>query len=176
MQKNKNINYEDYSDLIWSIVHKLLSQINGRYYYNGLEEDLYQEGFIGLIEASNKYVEELSTQFSTFSYKYIYGYCLNYLKKEFISLSNEDIDSSPDISKNAYDMDYYFEVNLINEINNKLRVTNRQLSKEEENILEDRLLKELSLQECAKLNNCSTKKITNVINKYKGLIKEILIN
>jgi len=31
-------------------------------------------------------------------YKYIYGYCLNYLKKEFNSLRDEDIDNSPNIS------------------------------------------------------------------------------
>ena len=35
---------------------------------------------------------------------------------------------------------------------------------------------EYSLRKCAELNNCSTKKISNVINKYKELIKDILNN
>ena len=79
-----------YDNLIWSIVHKLLAKTNDKYYYNGLEEDLFQEGYVGLLSALEKYDENLNIQFSTFAYKYIYGFCLNYLKKEFISLFNND--------------------------------------------------------------------------------------
>ena len=38
-----------YDNLIWSIVHKLLAKTNDKYYYNGLEEDLFQEGYVGLL-------------------------------------------------------------------------------------------------------------------------------
>ena len=53
---------------------------------------------------------------------------------------------------------------------------NKKIPMKEENILKDRLYKEYSLKKCAELNNCSTKKVSNVINKYKDLIKDILNN
>lgn len=165
-----------YDNLIWSIVHKTLAQINDKYYYKGLEEDLFQEGYLGLLDALNKYDDSSNTQFSTFAYKYIYGYCLNYLKREYASLRCEDIDSSPATSEESYDIDTYLEFNLFEELNNRLKSINKSISKEEEKILNDRLLKEYSLRKCAELNHCSTRKVTNVIDKYKNLIKEILIN
>lgn len=165
-----------YDNLIWSIVHKLLAETNDNYYYYGLEEDLFQEGYIGLLYATEKYDSNSNILFSTFAYKYIYGFCLNYLKKEFNSLRNEDIDSSPNISEDSYELDSNFEIDIIQELNNRLQVTNQKVSELEKNILKDRLYNELSLRECASLNNCSTKKVTSVINKYKDLIKEILTN
>ena len=98
------------------------------------------------------------------------------MKKEFISLKNEDIDSSPILSDNSYEMDEYFQFDLIQELNNRLKVVNKKIPMKEENILKDRLYKEYSLKKCAELNNCSTKKVSNVINKYKDLIKDILNN
>ncbi len=165
-----------YDKLIWSIVHKLLAKTNDKYYYNGLEEDLFQEGYVGLLSALEKYDDNLNIQFSTFAYKYIYGFCLNYLKKEFNSLKNEDIDSSPILSDTSYELDEYFQFDLIQELNNRLKVVNKKIPMKEENILKDRLYKEYSLKKCAELNNCSTKKVSNVINKYKDLIKDILNN
>ena len=73
-------------------------------------------------------------------------------------------------------MDEYFEFDLIQELNNRLKVVNKKIPVAEEKILKDRLYKEYSLRKCAELNNCSTKKISNVINKYKELIKDILNN
>lgn len=169
-------NQEQYYNLIWSIVHKILAKINDKYYYKGLEEDLFQEGYIGLLYAFEKYNKDLNTQFSTFAYKYIYGHCLNYLKREYNSLKCEDIDSSPTILEDSYELDDYFQFDLIKELNNRLKIINKKIPQDEENILIDRLYKEHSLQECAELNHCSIKKVTNVINKYKNLIKEILIN
>ena len=164
-----------YDNLIWSIVHKLLAETNDNYYYYGLEQDLFQEGYIGLLYAYEKYNLNSNVLFSTFAYKYIQGYCLNYLKKEFNCLRCEDIDSSPNISEESYELDDYFEFNLIQELNDKLKIKNQKVSQIEENILKDRLCKELSLRKCAKLNNCSTQKVINTVNKYKDLIKEILI-
>ena len=115
------------------------------------------------------------TKFTTFAYKYIYGYCLNYLKKEIISLKNEDIDSSPALSKFC-ELDTYFNLDIIKEINNRLAKVNKKLSDTEEKILMDRICKELSFEECAALNGCSKKKVMNIINKYKSLIRDILIN
>ena len=97
MQESKLLDVSQYDDLIWSIVHKLLEKTNGNYYCNELEKDLFQEGYIGLLSAFDKYNPDFNTQFSTFAYKYIYGYCLNYLKKECRSFQYEDIDNSPSI-------------------------------------------------------------------------------
>jgi RNA polymerase sigma factor (sigma-70 family) len=166
-----------YDKLIWSVVHKLLSKINDKYYYNGLEEDLFQEGYIGLLEAKLKYnpsSQSTDVKFTTFAYKYICGYCLNYLKKEFVSLRCEDIDSSPALSEESYDLDECFRINIIEELNDRLRITNKKVSQTEEKILNDRLCKEYSLQKCAELNNCSTKKVLNTINKYKDIMTDIL--
>ena len=81
LENNIQIDNGQYDNLIWSIVHKILTKINDRYYYIGLEDDLFQEGYMALIIALDKYDNNKNIQFSTFAYKYIYGYCLNYLKK-----------------------------------------------------------------------------------------------
>lgn len=167
---------DEYNKLIWSIVNKLLAKTNDKYYYSGLEEDLFQEGYMGLIMAQQKYdTSKKDVKFTTFAYKYIYGYCLNYLKKEFVSLRNEDIDSSPALSSSC-ELDTYFDLDIIKEINNRLKKINQELNSTEEKILKDKIYKELSFEECANLNNCSKKKVINVINKYKSLIHDILIN
>lgn len=163
--------------MIWSIVNKLLSTTSDKYYYEGLDEDLFQEGYIGLLLAYEKYDKTLNVQFITYAYKCVYGYCQNYLKKEYRSLNNLDIDNSPKISEETYEIDNYsFDGDLIEEINKQLRITNRKLLPIEENILRCRLYKEFSLEKCAELNKCSTKKVNNVIEKYKNLIKYILTN
>lgn len=174
LENNIQIDNGQYDNLIWSIVRKILTKINDNYYYVGLEDDLFQEGYIALMTALGKYDSSQNIQFSTFAYKYVYGYCLNYLKKEYYSLRNEDIDSSPILSDYSYEMDLYFEIDLIKEINNKLKIINKKVPQTEENILKDRLCNGYSLQKCAELNNCSIKKVSNVVNKYKDLIKEII--
>ncbi len=175
LENNIQIDNGQYDNLIWSIVHKILTKINDRYYYIGLEDDLFQEGYMALIIALDKYDNNKNIQFSTFAYKYIYGYCLNYLKKECKSLNNEDIDSSPILSNCFYELDSYFKIDLIDEINNRLKIIDKKVPQSEEKILKDRLYNGYSLQKCAELNDCSIKKISNVINKYKDLIKEIII-
>lgn len=175
LENKIQIDNGQYDNLIWSIVHKILTKTNDNYYYAGLENDLFQEGYVALMTALEKYNSNKNIQFSTFAYKYVYGYCLNYLKKEYISLKNEDIDSSPILSDYSYEMNLCLEVDLIKEINNKLKIINKKVPQTEENILKDRICNGYSLQKCAELNNCSIKKISNVINKYKDLIKEIII-
>lgn len=154
----------------------MLSASSDKYYYNGLEEDLFQEGYIGLLLASEKYDKSLGIQFTTFAYKYIYGYCLNYLKKERISLNTDDIENSPNISNESYEMEYETEIDIIDEINKRLKIVNKKLSIQEEAILKDTMYRELNTVKCAEKNNCSRKKVTNTIDKYKDLIKSILIN
>ena len=128
-----------------------------------------------MLYATEKYNKNKNTQFITFAYKYIQGFCLDFLKKEFVSLKVEDINNSP-ISDISYEMNYCFNIDLIAELNKRLKIINKSLSAQEEKILRDNLLNEYSLRKCAELNNCSTKKITNTIGKYKNLIKDILDN
>ena len=170
-----NIQFKDgqYDKMIWSIVHKLLTKLYDNYYYNGLENDLFQEGYMALMMAAEKYDEELGVQFSTFAYKYICGCCLNYLKKECLSLRNEDIENSPTLSEKSY-MDEYSDCEIIEEIDNRLKLLNKSIPDLEKAILEDRLCKDYSLQKCAELNKCSIKKVSNIINKYKDIIRNIL--
>lgn len=165
---------EKYNKLIWSIVYKILTKVNDKYYYQGLEEDLFQEGYIGLLSAYDKYDKTSEIQFSTFAYKYIYGYCFNFLKKEFNSLNCEDIDSNPTILNKCYEMDEYCDFNLIAELNERLKIIGKKVPKEEEGILNDRLCEGHSIKRCAERNNCSTTKITYTVEKYKKLIKEII--
>lgn len=56
---------EEYSRLIYSIAS----------YFNGYKskEDLYQAGYIGLIEAYNNYNPSFGAKFSTYAYTYILG-------------------------------------------------------------------------------------------------------
>ena len=166
---------EDYTNLIWYIVRKILKKINDEYYYEGLDEDLFQEGYIALLLAEKEYNPNTKVKFTTFAYKYIYGYCLNYIKKEVICLRNFDIDTSPAITDFS-EIDSSIEIDLIKEINKRLSVTNKKLSKMDKEILENRLLKEYSLKECAEISQCSNKKVVNTINKYKDIIKNILLN
>ena len=169
------IKIEGYEKLIWSIVLDLISKIPNKFVYKGLEDDLFQEGFIALIKAEKKFDETRNVKFSTFAYHYIYGLCLNYIKKEIISMDVEDIDNSPIVSSNDVESDFCSRFNLIEEINKEINSTNKKVSKEETKILEDRLVKNLSLKKCAELNNCSVRKINNFIKKYENVIKKILI-
>lgn len=55
-----------YDKLINSIIYK-----NFKFYKD--KDDLYQAGYIGLIEAYNNYDEAKDTKFTTYAYPYIYG-------------------------------------------------------------------------------------------------------
>lgn len=63
-----------YDSLVASIVNKYAQNYN--------REDLYQVGRKALKIASEKYDPSMNTKFSTFSYKYILGEILEYLRKD----------------------------------------------------------------------------------------------
>lgn len=63
-----------YDSLIMSIVNKFAQNYN--------REDLYQVGRNALLKASLKYDESTGIKFSTFSYKYILGEILKYLRED----------------------------------------------------------------------------------------------
>ncbi len=60
--------------LVYSIIHRF-----GKVGVD--EEDLYQVGMIGLLNASRNYKEDSGAKFSTYAYKYILGEISEYLRK-----------------------------------------------------------------------------------------------
>ena len=164
-----------FQNLVWSIVNKLLTNIPDKSYKSELEYELFQEGFLGLMEAKQRFDEEQNIKFTTFAYPYIKGYCLKYLNKEIRVSSNtqEFVLNEND----AYEEDFSLtNLDIISTIKDVLRKTNRKLSDLEENILFDRIENNLDYRTIANKNNCSSKKVYNVIYKYKALIKKIIEN
>lgn len=165
----------EYQNLIWSIVNKILCKMEDRNYKAELENELFQEGFLGLIEAQQKYDENKGVKFSTFAYPYIKGYCLKYLNNE-IKINSKTKELVQD-ENDAYEEDFLdTDLDIIAMMKETLRKTNKKLTSLEENILLERIDEDLDYRTIAKKNNCSVKKIYNVIYKYKPLIKEIINN
>ena len=146
-----------------------------RNYKAELENELFQEGFLGLIEAQQKYDENKGVKFSTFAYPYIKGYCLKYLNNE-IKINSKTKELVQD-ENNAYEEDFLdTDLDIIAMMKETLRKTNKKLTSLEENILLERIDEDLDYRTIAEKNNCSVKKIYNVMYKYKPLIKEIINN
>lgn len=165
----------EYQNLIWSIVNKILCKMEDRNYKTELENELFQEGFLGLIEAQQKYDENKGVKFSTFAYPYIKGYCLKYLNNE-IKINSKTKELVQD-ENNAYEEDFLdTDLDIIAMMKETLRKTNKKLTSLEENILLERIDEDLDYRTIAEKNNCSVKKIYNVMYKYKPLIKEIINN
>ena len=114
-------------------------------------------------------------KFTTFAYPYIKGYCLKYLNKEIkISLNTKELIQNED---DSYEEDFTLtDLDIVDTIKAVLKKTNRKLDNLEENILIDRIENNLDYRSIAENNQCSTKKIYNVMYKYKPLIKEIIKN
>lgn len=165
----------EYQNLIWSIVNKILCKMEDRNYKAELENELFQEGFLGLIEAQQKYDENKGVKFSTFAYPYIKGYCLKYLNNE-IKINSKTKELVQD-ENDAYEEDFLdTDLDIIAMMKETLRRTNKKLTSLEENILLERIDEDLDYRTIAEKNNCSVKKIYNVMYKYKPLIKEIINN
>lgn len=162
-----------YQNLVWSIVNKLLAKMPDKNYKSELEYELFQEGFLGLIEAQQRYDETQETKFTTFAYPYIKGYCLKYLNREIkISSNTKELIPNED---DSYEEDFTsIDLDIIEAIKTVLKRINRKLNTLDENILVDRIENNLDYRTIAIQNNCSPKKVYNVMYKYKPLIKEII--
>lgn len=57
---------ENYDGLIYSIIHKYFN-------FYTYKDDLYQAGYLGLLNALNNFDHNNGTKFSTYAYSYIYG-------------------------------------------------------------------------------------------------------
>lgn len=165
----------EYQNLVWSIVNKILCKIPDKNYKDELENELFQEGFLGLIEAKQKYKKDRDTKFTTFAYPYIKGFCLKYLDKEIkISVNTKELTQNED---DFYEDDFSnTDLDVINSLKAILKKTNRKLSTQDESILKGRIEEDLDYRTIASLNNCSIKKVYNVMYKYKPYIMEIIKN
>lgn len=73
----------DYEKMVYSIIRK--------YSFNKNDlEDLYQVGMIALQKASEKYREDKNSNFSTYSYLYIKGEVLKYIRENKVIKVNKD--------------------------------------------------------------------------------------
>ncbi|MDO4996006.1 MAG: sigma-70 family RNA polymerase sigma factor [Bacilli bacterium] len=82
----------EYENLVYSIVHK--------YGHKYDEEDLYQVGMIGLIQAKNNFNSDLDVKFSTYAYYYILGEITKYIREsKSLKLSKDIIRLNKSINK-----------------------------------------------------------------------------
>lgn len=165
----------EYQNLIWSIVNKILCKMEDKNYKTELENELFQEGFLGLMEAQQRYDEKKGIKFTTFAYPYIKGYCLKYLNNEIKinSKTKELIQNEDDV----YEQEFLdIDLDIILMMKEVLQKTNRKLTELEENILSKRINENLDYRTIADLCDCSIKKVYNVMYKYKPLIKQIVKN
>lgn len=65
---------KEYEKLVYSIIINYANDSN--------KEDLFQEGMMGIIDASRTYDEKSNTKFSTFAYMHILGRVLKYVRED----------------------------------------------------------------------------------------------
>lgn len=163
----------EYQNLVWSIVNKILKNISDINYRSELENELFQEGFIGLIEAQNNFDKEKDVKFSTFAYQYIKGYCMHYLRKETNVRSK--ICYLDEYEEIEYENDFYFkDLNIIDSIEHKLKKINKKFPLLDREVLKARIYEGKDYRTIAKTNNCSIKKVYNIMSYYKDIIKNII--
>lgn len=165
----------EYQNLIWSIVNKILCKMTDRDYKTELENELFQEGFLGLIEAQQRYDKNKDVKFTTFAYPYIKGYCLKYLNKEIkVNLNTQEFIQN---ENDYYEEDFTdTDLDIVQILKELLAKTNRKLTEQEEKILNDKIFSDLDYRTIAEKNDCSIKKVYNVMYKYKPYIKDIIKN
>lgn len=82
----------EYENLVYSIVHK--------YGHKYDDEDLYQVGMLGLIQAKNNFNEKMDVKFSTYAYYYILGEITKYIREsKSLKLSKDIIKLNKSINK-----------------------------------------------------------------------------
>lgn len=75
-----------YDKLIFSIIYKYF-----RFYHD--KDDLYQVGYLGLLNALNNYDENKNTKFITYAYPYIYGEMYKHINNDKNIKINKEINS-----------------------------------------------------------------------------------
>ncbi len=99
MLKLNNNLIEDYKNFVYSIIKNYSNDSN--------REDLFQAGMVGIMEASKKYDINSGVKFTTFSYKYILGEVLKYIREDRNMKIGRDLIS--DYKKILYTKDYIYK-------------------------------------------------------------------
>lgn len=72
------INAEEYLGFVHSITNKRYKQFKHKYSY----EDLFQEGYVGLMKAANRFDSTRGAKFSTYAYPYVDGQILRMIESD----------------------------------------------------------------------------------------------
>lgn len=161
-----------YEKLIYSIISKL-----GRF-DETLIEDLYQEGFLALIEAYKTYNSINNNKFETYAYIVIKNRLIDILKKkelEKVSLNEEAINQNNIISINPYSIDS-LEYLIKKETYEKLYcVIDNKLNDEETILIYNYMGNFYNQKELAKELNKSQSYVAKRLNKIFNKISVELV-
>ena len=130
------------------------------------KKDIIQEGYMGMIRASQKYNESYNTSFSYYSKFWIDRYIFNALEKYYKNKNKQtNLVENINNSKKNYNLDQYEIIHIKNEINN--------LNAEEKDLIIRKYFKKEKIINIAKHYSVSRDTITNRIKKilYKLKLK-----
>ena len=74
--------FEENVNIVWDIYHKCYKRMAT---INGIEEDIIQEGFIGLVRAEREFDDTKGTKFSTYAYTKVWGQMAHYVNRNYLT-------------------------------------------------------------------------------------------
>lgn len=163
--------FEKYSPAINYFSKKYLNMVAGK----GIDEnDLYQEGMIGLNEAINNYREQKNIKFSTFAFT-----CIQ--RKMFSAIKNVNRQKHK-ILNDSYSLDYKYNEELDFSSNllcaTSSSVEDLLVDREHNDIFRSKLKKELTPFENEvyelKINNFSNEEIASMLSRTYKSIESVL--
>lgn len=160
--------FEKYSPVINYYAKKYANLVVGK----GIDEnDLYQEGLIGLNQAINSYKENRDIKFSTFAF-----ICI---KRKIITAVKLAGRKKHSILNESYSLDYeYDDATLENFIQLNNGIEDLLVSKEEDVLFKKKVIKELTEYEKEvyelKLNNFTNEEIASMLSKTIKSIESVL--
>ena len=163
---------DNYDSLIYGIIYKCFK------YYKS-KEDLYQAGYLGLLQALNNYDESIGTKFTTYAYPYIYGEMFKqvnndkslkvdrktntlYLKiTKASALLSQKLMHEPSIEEIAefLEIDDYLVINALSSSAEILNIDDKQVG------YQDDLIENMALNE--ELNKLSLEELNIIDKRYK---------
>ncbi len=141
-----------------------------------MEEDLFQEGCIGLIEAKKRYKPELNVPFQSYANFWIKKQILEAIKdykRQKIHSNFENIDFLYQVKENYSTTDNYLPIDEINEIKELERKILEKFFIEGKSLNE--ISKELKIprEKVGQIKNKSLMKLKNINRKFKNHSKNL---
>lgn len=163
----------EYDGLIYGIIYKYFK------FYKS-KEDLYQAGYLGLLNALNNYNENIGTKFTTYAYPYIYGEMFKqvngdktlkvdrqtntlYLKiTKASALLSQKLMHEPTTEEIAsyLEIDEYLVINALSSSAEILNIDDKQVG------YQDDLIENIALKE--ELKKLSCEELNIIDNRYKN--------